>query len=96
MLDDQDWTGLFDTELRQADPTITTLITQEPARNKAMLNLIASESYCPRATLQAEASMLMMKNATCYPVSRAAGGCEYVNAIEKLARARACALFLVS
>jgi glycine hydroxymethyltransferase len=93
MLDDQDWSGLFDADLRQADPAIGTLIDQEVVRNNATLNLIASESYCPRATLQAEASILVTKNATGYPESRAVGGCEYVNAIEKLAQARARALF---
>jgi len=93
MLDDQDWTGLFDAELRQADLAIETLIAQEVVRNSATLNLIASESYCPRATLQAEASILVTKNATGYPDSRGVGGCEYVNAIEQLAQTRACALF---
>ncbi len=93
MLDDHDWTGLFDADLSQADPTIGGLIAQEAARNSATVNLIASESYCPRATLQAEASILVTKNATGYPGSRAVGGCEYVNAIETLAQSRACALF---
>lgn len=93
MLDNQDWTSLFDAELRQADPPIEVLIAQEVTRNNATLNLVASESYCPRATLQAEASILVTKNATGYPDSRAVAGCEYVNAIEKLAQARACALF---
>jgi glycine hydroxymethyltransferase len=93
MLDDQDWNGLFDADLRQADPAIGTLIDLEVARNNATLNLIASESYCPRATLQAEASILVTKNATGYPQSRAVGGCEYINAIEMLAQARARALF---
>jgi glycine hydroxymethyltransferase len=88
-----DWDGLFDAGLTQADPAIDRLIAQEAARNGATINLIASESYCPRATLQAEASILVTKNATGYPQSRAVGGCEYVNAIEQLAQARACTLF---
>ena len=93
MLDEHDWNGLFDAELAQADPAIDRLIAQEVARNAATINLIASESYCPRATLRAEASILVTKNATGYPQSRAVGGCEYVNAIEQLAQTRACALF---
>lgn len=93
MLDDQDWNGLFDADLRHADAPIAALIDQECARNNATLNLIASESYCPRATLEAEASILVTKNATGYPESRAVAGCEYVNAIETLAQARARALF---
>jgi glycine hydroxymethyltransferase len=93
MLDTHDWTGLFDADLNDVDPAIGGLIAQEAARNNATLNLIASESYCPRATLQAEASILVTKNATGYPDARAVGGCEYINAIERLAQARAFALF---
>ncbi len=93
MLDDHDWTGLFDAGLNAADPEIGGLIEQEVTRNNATINLIASESYCPRATLQAEASILVTKNATGYPGTRAVGGCEPINAIERLAQARACALF---
>ena len=93
MLDNLEWHGLFNTDLLHADPKIGTLIDREVARNNATLNLIASESYCPQATLQAEASILVTKNATGYPESRAVGGCEHINAIERLAQARACALF---
>lgn len=93
MPDDQAWSGLFDADLQQSDPAVATLIDQEATRNNATLNLVASESYCPRATLQAEASILSTKNATGYPESRAVGGCEHINAIERLAQARACALF---
>jgi len=93
MLNHYDWDGLFDAGLRQADPAIDRLIAQEAARNGGTINLIASESYCPRATLQAEASILVTKNATGYPGSRAVGGCEYVNAIEQLAQTRASTLF---
>src|SRR5580658_7853379 len=93
MLDDHDWTDLFDAGLREADPAIDKLIAQEVTRNNATINLIASESYCPRATLEAEASILVTKNATGYPDTRFVGGCEYINAIERLAQARACALF---
>lgn len=93
MSDDHDWSGLFDAELAHVDPAIARLIAQEAARNGSTINLIASESYCPRSTLQAEASILATKNATGYPQSRGVGGCEYVNEIELLAQARACALY---
>jgi glycine hydroxymethyltransferase len=93
MLDDHDWTDLFDAGLREADCAIDRLIAQETTRNNATVNLIASESYCPRATLEAEASILVTKNATGYPDTRFVGGCEYINAIEKLAQSRARALF---
>ena len=93
MLDDHDWTDLFDEGLHEADPAIDKLIALEVTRNNATINLIASESYCPRATLDAEASILVTKNATGYPDTRFVGGCEYINAIEKLAQSRARALF---
>lgn len=93
MRDVRHWSSLFASNLSEADPAIDGLIAKEVVRNNATINLVASESYCPRATLEAEASILVTKNATGYPDSRAVGGCEYVNAIEKLAQSRACALF---
>jgi glycine hydroxymethyltransferase len=93
MPDDTDWSDLFDAGLAHADPAIDSLIGQEVVRNGSTINLIASESYCPRSTLQAEASILVTKNATGYPHARGVGGCEYVNEIERLAQARARALF---
>ena len=59
----------------------------------ATVNLIASESYCPRATIDAEASMLVNKNASGYPGRRDVAGCEIVDRIERLACARARRLF---
>lgn len=93
MLDDTAWVRMFDASLAEADPTIETLIRQEESRNGATINLVASESYCPRATLEAEASILVSKNITGYADSRAVGGCEHVNSIERLAQQRVCALF---
>jgi glycine hydroxymethyltransferase len=79
--------------LATADPEIAALIELEVERNGAAINLIASESYCPRATLEAEASILVTKNATGYPGAREVGGCEVFDRIEMLAIGRAKALF---
>ncbi len=87
------WVEMFDQGLAKADPAIAALIAAETQRNNQTLNLIASESYCPRSTLEAGASILVTRNATGYPGSRGVGGCEYVNQIEQLAQRRACALF---
>jgi glycine hydroxymethyltransferase len=83
----------FALPLAEADPEIAALIAAETARNGAAVNLIASESYCPRATLDAEASLLTTKNATGYPGSREVAGCAVVDRIEQLAIDRAKALF---
>ena len=69
------------------------LAAGEAARNAATVNLIASESYCPRATIEAEASMLVDKNASDYPGRRDIAGCEVVDRIERLACTRARRLF---
>lgn len=87
------WTEIFTQPLAQADGAMARLIAAEEARNAATVNLIASESYCPRATVEAEASTLVNKNATGYPGNRDVSGCAVVNEIELLAQARARALF---
>ena len=72
---------------------MTGLVAGEAARNAVTVNLIASESYCPRATIEADASMLVDKNASGYPDRRDIAGCEVVDRIERLACTRACRLF---
>ena len=89
----QPWSALFAEALPQADREMAELVAGEAARNAATVNLIASESYCPRATIDAEASMLVNKNASGYPGRRDVAGCEIVDRIERLACARACRLF---
>ena len=89
----QPWTELFAEPLPQADREMAELVAGEAARNAATVNLIASESYCPRASIDAEASMLVNKNASGYPGRRDVAGCEIVDRIEQLACARARRLF---
>ena len=87
------WSALFADALPQVDREMADLVAGEAARNAATVNLIASESYCPRATIDAEASMLVNKNAGGYPGRRDVAGCEIVDRIERLACARARRLF---
>ena len=89
----QPWSALFADALPQADREMAELVAGEAARNAATVNLIASESYCPRATIDAEASMLVNKNASGYPGRRDVAGCGIVDRIERLACARARRLF---
>jgi glycine hydroxymethyltransferase len=88
-----DWAELFEHPLARSDSSMASLIADETARQSRTVNLIASESYCARATLEAEASILVNKNATGYPGHRDVAGCEVADQIERLAQARACALF---
>jgi glycine hydroxymethyltransferase len=87
------WSGMFSDGLDAADAKMARLLRSEAGRQRASVNLIASESYCPRATIMAEASILVNKNASGYPGRREVGGCDVIDEIERLAVARARALF---
>jgi glycine hydroxymethyltransferase len=79
--------------LEQEDPEIAALVHAEEERTRSNLELIASESYPSLAVLQAVGSVLTGKYAEGYPGRRYYGGCEVVDQVEELARARAKALF---
>jgi glycine hydroxymethyltransferase len=87
------WSALFEPAVADADPQVAGLLDEEQRRQDRAVNLIASESYCPRATVEAEASILVNKNATGYPGVREVGGCEVFDRIELLAQNRATRLF---
>jgi glycine hydroxymethyltransferase len=87
------WTSMFTAPLDGADPAIAALIERQRADNAASVNLVASESYCPRATLEAEASVLVNKNASGYPPRVSFAGGEVMDAIERIAIERAKKLF---
>jgi glycine hydroxymethyltransferase len=93
MMPANDWQALFAAPLERADPAIAGLLADEVRRQTGSVNLIASESYCPRATIEAEASGLVNKNATGYPGQREVAGCEVVDRVERLAAERARQLF---
>lgn len=87
------WSSLFTESLSDADPDIAHLIERQRRQNTESINLVASESYCPRATLEAEASILINKNASGYPPRISFAGGEVMDAIELLAIERAKRLF---
>jgi glycine hydroxymethyltransferase len=82
-----------DARLEQADPVIAELLARELRRQQEGLELIASENFASRATLQAMGSCLTNKYAEGYPGKRYYGGCEVVDEVERLAIERAKALF---
>jgi glycine hydroxymethyltransferase len=88
-----DGRGLFAAPVESADPEMAALLSDEWKRQATTVNLIASESYCPRATIDAESSILVNKNATGYPGTREVAGCAVVDTIERLAVERARRLF---
>ena len=87
------WTEMFTRALAVADGEIAGLIQSQRLQNEATVNLVASESYCPRATLEAEACALINKNSSGYPPRRTLGGSDILDRIENLANERARRLF---
>ncbi|WP_019200529.1 serine hydroxymethyltransferase [Tsukamurella sp. 1534] len=79
--------------LAELDPEVAAAMNGELARQRDTLEMIASENFVPRAVLQAQGSVLTNKYAEGYPGRRYYGGCEYVDVVEDLARARAKELF---
>ena len=83
----------LDRSLADVGPEIHQAITAERQRQNQGLELIASENFVSRAVLEATGSVLTNKYAEGYPGRRYYGGCENVDVIERLARARARRLF---
>jgi glycine hydroxymethyltransferase len=75
------------------DPEVWSAIVREEERQQDGLEMIASENYTSPAVMQAVGSVLTNKYAEGYPGRRYYGGCENVDVIENLARARAKELF---
>ncbi|NLI10208.1 MAG: serine hydroxymethyltransferase [Elusimicrobia bacterium] len=80
-------------ELKKADKEIYESVRGEVLRQQNKLELIASENYTSKAVLDALGSVLTNKYAEGYPGKRYYGGCEYVDAAEKIAIERAKKLF---
>ena len=83
----------IDGPLDQTDPDVTSAIRDEVERQRWGLELIASENFVSRAVLEAMGCALTNKYAEGYPGRRYYGGCEHVDVVEELARARAAELF---
>lgn len=79
----------FNLSLAELDPEIAQVLDDELGRQRATLEMIASENFVPRAVLQAQGSVLTNKHAEGYPGRRYYGGCEHVDVAENLAIARA-------
>lgn len=75
------------------DEELSTAMTNEERRQEEHIELIASENYVSPRVLEAQGSVLTNKYAEGYPGKRYYGGCEYVDAAERLALDRVKALF---
>jgi len=76
-----------------ADSAVEDAIAAELGRQQHTLELIASENIVSKAVMQAQGSVMTNKYAEGYPGRRYYGGCEYVDAVERLAQERARELF---
>ncbi len=79
--------------IRKTDPEIADCMEKELLRQRANLELIASENIVSGAVMAAMGSHLTNKYAEGYPGKRYYGGCECVDVAENLARDRLKALF---
>jgi len=79
--------------LVRTDPQIAGVVLDELERQRRTLQLVASENPASPAVLAALGSVLSNKYAEGYPGRRYYGGCAQVDAAERLAIDRACALF---
>ena len=79
--------------LQHFDPAVAAAIQNEIDRLENKLELIPSENLVSPRVLEALGSVMTVKYAEGYPGKRYYGGCEYVDQVEDLARARAKQLF---
>ncbi len=79
--------------IRNSDPAIAEIMAKELGRQRANLELIASENIVSPAVMAAMGSVLTNKYAEGYPGKRYYGGCEFVDQIENLCIERAKELF---
>src|SRR5438477_12980765 len=85
--------AFFFATLAEADPEIADVIAKELGRQRAEIELIASENIVSRAVLEAQGSVLTNKYAEGYPGRRYYGGCQFVDMAETIAIERAKKLF---
>jgi glycine hydroxymethyltransferase len=79
--------------VRAVDPDTADALGAELRRQRAHIELIASENFVSEAVLAAMGTHLTNKYAEGYPGKRYYGGCEQVDVVEDLARERARSLF---
>jgi glycine hydroxymethyltransferase len=85
--------GFFTDGLADRDQDVFAAMAGELTRQRAEIELIASENIVSRAVLEAQGSVLTNKYAEGYPGRRYYGGCQHVDVVEEIAIARACKLF---
>ena len=79
--------------LAEQDELVFKAIQQELGRQRAKIELIASENFVSEAVMEAQGSVLTNKYAEGYPAKRYYCGCEYVDIVEDIARDRAKEIF---
>jgi glycine hydroxymethyltransferase len=79
--------------LDSADPEVAAACDDELARQRATIELIASENFTSLAVLEAAGTVLTNKYAEGLPGKRYYGGCEKVDVVENIARDRVKQLF---
>ena len=79
--------------LRENDPEIYEAVMSETARQRAKIELIASENFVSETVMEANSTTLTNKYAEGYPAKRYYGGCECVDIVENIAIERAKKLF---
>ena len=79
--------------LKSQDPELYKFLELETERQNFNFELIASENFASRATIEAMGSVLTNKYAEGYPGKRYYGGCEHVDKVEDIARERAKKLY---
>ena len=83
----------FFDELANFDSEVAAACSQELARQKQNIELIASENIVSKAVLLATGTVLTNKYAEGFPGKRYYGGCQCVDVVENIARERAKKLF---
>ncbi|MBE6529554.1 MAG: serine hydroxymethyltransferase [Ruminococcaceae bacterium] len=83
----------FFDELANFDPEVAAACSEELARQRRNIELIASENIVSKAVLLAAGTVLTNKYAEGFPGKRYYGGCQCVDVVENIARDRAKALF---
>ena len=79
--------------LKNVDPEIYEALRGEVDRQRYTIELIAAENFVSEAVLAASGSIMTNKYAEGYPGARYYGGCEFVDAVERLAIERAKSIF---
>lgn len=79
--------------IAKTDPELWGFLEAERIRQEQHIELIASENYTSQEVMQAQGGCLTNKYAEGYPDHRYYGGCVNVDKVERLAIARAKALF---